>query len=213
MMTKSIYLYLFLAVTFCDMVNAACFSSLKALNNAQVTRAMAMDYGTVATYVLCPNTVFDAPFEFDPDYTFNETNLFFKHNNGLVLDGNSRYLCGEDGKSSNNCTIKEFNGNGGQILSLTTIFNFTSKDNILVSGITIDGSTSPVPAINIIAPGNIKFNDCVVQVYLLLLSLIDFNVQPISHKFILVSIFWQYRIQRYQHSSATLGHHQKMVVY
>jgi hypothetical protein len=158
------------------MANAACYTSLKALNDAQVVRAKAFNYSTVVTYVLCPNTVFAAPRPIYPDddefYTAEFFN--FQFDNGLVVDGNSRYLCGDDGKSSNNCTIKE----SPQIVSYLFNYDRTSKDNILVSGLTIDGSNSNGPAILIVAPGTITFKDCIVKVCAVVWPIINISFPP-----------------------------------
>jgi hypothetical protein len=162
---KSIYLISALTLSFNEFVTGKCFTSLKALNDVQVIRAKAFDYDTIATYVLCPNTVFDAPAPPipDDDAIFTDDYFYFQFPTGLIVDGNSRYLCGNDGKSSNNCTIKEYS-DGGQILSQINRYNYTFKDNILVSGITLDGSKSPITSIVIASPGNITFKDCIIQV-------------------------------------------------
>ena len=104
------------------------------------------------TFVLCPHTVFPIGF-------FSDDGKFQGGFPALELRQNTHYLCGEDGKSSNNCTIE---GGQFQVLSTVMSFNEEPKVNILLKGITFrDGGAAGAL---LVAPGHVTFEDCIFRV-------------------------------------------------
>lgn len=106
----------------------------------------------VETFVLCPHTVFKIGV-FGPD--------------GEIVDGfdslhprsNTIYTCGEDGKSSNNCT---FDGGQYHIYHSLVSYNRENKVGVVLKGITFNDSVEG--GVILVAPGDITFIDCVFSV-------------------------------------------------
>jgi hypothetical protein len=109
----------------------------------------------VETFVLCPNTVFKMGV-YGPD--------------GDIVDGynplqprsNTIYTCGEDGKSSNNCTL---DGGGYHIYHSFVTYNRENKVGVVLKGITFNDSIEG--GVILVAPGDITFIDCIFSVRLL----------------------------------------------
>ena len=125
-----------------------CYTDL----NQVAARLQAKNAFEVETYTLCPNTVYK---------------IGFLGANGLTEDGfpaltlrqNTRYICGADGKSSNNCVIT---GGQFQIISTYSSFNKEVKSNIVVKGVTFqNGQTAGAL---LVAPGEVQFEDCIFRV-------------------------------------------------
>lgn len=128
---------------------------LTSLNDVYFGERDVVDSIILRTYVLCPDT------------TFNLANTF--GDDGLALDGdnpiiigrpNVHVLCGEDGMSQNNCTLK-----GGMIqLAIFDEFEvgFVPATNAVVQGLTFVGATS----VNVLANfyGAVTFQDCLFEV-------------------------------------------------
>jgi hypothetical protein len=94
------------------------------------------------TYIMCPNTVYEAN-----DFEY------------LQLNGNATYLCGANGASANQCTIR---GGAVQVGIFFSTYDRSSKDNILISGFTFEQSTLTNGAIA--ASGRSIFRDCIFKV-------------------------------------------------
>jgi hypothetical protein len=114
----------------------------------------------VETFVLCPDTVY-------PIGSFGPNNVVVDGYVPLRPRSNTIYSCGEDGRSSNNCT---FSGGVIQVLSMFSTYNFENKVGIVLKGITfVDAVESGAV---LVAPGDITFIDCVfsVRTYLFVIS-------------------------------------------
>ena len=138
-----------------------CYTDL----NQVAARLQAKNAFEVETYTLCPNTVYK---------------IGFLGANGLTEDGfpaltlrqNTRYICGADGKSSNNCVIT---GGQFQIISTYSSFNKEVKSNIVVKGVTFqNGQTAGAL---LVAPGEVQFEDCIFRVRNFLLFFVGFGVR------------------------------------
>lgn len=127
---------------------SGCYTDLNKVANRVATK----NAFQVETYTLCPNTVYK---------------IGFLGNGGITEDGfpaltlrqNTRYICGEDGKSSNNCVIT---GGQFQLLSTYGSFNTEVKANILIKGITFQDGESAGALL--VAPGDVIFEDCIFRV-------------------------------------------------
>ena len=118
------------------------------------------------TYYLCPNT----------DYRVGIADLAsFGSNNG-VLGGqlpiagrsNLRVLCGYDGSSQSNCTIRD--GSFGLVLTNGwTMPNSVTQDNVHIQGVSFFNVTN---AVSIYSVANVTVEECVFEVrtYLHLLN-------------------------------------------
>lgn len=127
---------------------SGCYADL----NQVAARIEAKNAFQVETYTLCPNTVYK---------------IGYPGSNGLTEDGfpalslrqNIRYICGADGKSSNNCVIT---GGKYQLISTLSMFNGEVKSNIIIKGVTFqNGQTAGVL---LVAPGDVYFEDCIFRV-------------------------------------------------
>jgi hypothetical protein len=96
------------------------------------------------TYIMCPNTVYEAN-----DFEY------------LELNGNASYLCGDNGASANQCIIR-----GGELQVSIFLYSYEDsvKDNILVSGFTFEQSTSTFGNAAIASDGRSTFRDCIFKV-------------------------------------------------
>jgi hypothetical protein len=112
------------------------FTVLQTLDNARVGNTT-----TPVTYVICPNTVFN-----------------FTLGGFWDLKGNTSYLCGADGASTNNCLVT----GGGGLQFIIGFDGSSNKGDILVSGFTFTKSelTNGVIA----NPGKSTFRDCIFKV-------------------------------------------------
>lgn len=142
-MVKSITLFL----TFLTIANCICaisaedcigsYTKLTALQNAR-----GANNSVPVTYVICPNTVFN-----------------LKNQPGLDLNGNTNYLCGQDGSSKNNCIVT-----GGDVQFTIAFFAYdlSNKDNILLSGFTFEQGQISNAAIA--SSGSFTIRDCIFKV-------------------------------------------------
>ena len=137
-----------LAPTKFELPDSGCFTDL----NLVAARLQTKNAFQVETFTLCPNTVYK---------------IGFLGSGGITEDGfpaltlrqNTRYICGADGKSSNNCVIT---GGQFQLISTYTSFGNEVKSNIILKGITFQhGQTAGVL---LVAPGDVLFEDCIFRV-------------------------------------------------
>ena len=106
----------------------------------------------IKEYILCPNTVFNIG---QPRDTLDNQG----GQESLRLRKNSRFLCGPDGKSSNNCILL---GGLFQVVSWAHTFGERTKDNVEVAGLTFrDAGGSSVL---LVTAGDVKFTDCIFDV-------------------------------------------------
>ena len=131
-----------------EIPDMGCFADLSEVAD----RVAAKNGYQVETYTLCPNTI----------YKIGSTGTGTIVEGGsppLTLRQNTRYICGSDGKSSNNCVLT---GGQFQLLSLYNAFDFEIKSNIVLKGITFEnGQTAGVL---LVAPGDVIFDDCIFRV-------------------------------------------------
>jgi hypothetical protein len=134
-----------------------CYLNLTRLNDALQTA----DVSTQRTYTLCPNTVFDIGIS----TPFGECCQEESGQHPLVATPNTRFQCGSDGKSSNNCVIR------GGTFQFQSVFSFTgtsfttatvSNDNVQVAGITFESASNI--GLRLSQAGDITFTDCIIRV-------------------------------------------------
>lgn len=121
-------------------VAANCIGSFEQLSALEAERG---SNNTISvTYVICPNTLFN-----------------FKRTLTWDLNGNTNYLCGEDGSSTNNCVVT-----GGEFQFNVALFpyNRSNKDNILLSGFTFQKAR--IASAAIASSGNFIIRDCIFKV-------------------------------------------------
>lgn len=137
----TIFLTLLIATQRISAVSAdGCIGNYAELTALQVERGV--NNSIPVTYVICPNTVFN-----------------LKNQPGLELNGNTNYLCGEDGSSKNNCVVT-----GGSIQFIIALFAYdlSNKDNILLSGFTFENAEISNAAIA--SSGSFIIRDCIFKV-------------------------------------------------
>lgn len=103
------------------------------------------------TYVLCPHTVYDIG--------FNNNGLCCSNGDlPLVGRANTHYMCGTDGSSSNNCTLRS----GTIQVAIDNMIFDENVTDITFEGITFEqaGSYVTLPS----SSGNFTFKDCIFQV-------------------------------------------------
>ncbi|GKZ01452.1 hypothetical protein MPSEU_001095900 [Mayamaea pseudoterrestris] len=104
------------------------------------------------TYIFCPNTVFDI------GYTDSNGDCCEDGELPLAARTNTKYQCGEDGSSANNCVIF-----GGSLQLLITALSFSESEvsNFIVQGLTFTraGLLASAPAL----PGDVTFLDCIFE--------------------------------------------------
>lgn len=114
-----------------------CFDNLADVHEFVEAKA----FSTVETVVLCPNTVFDLNVQMP-----------------LYLRSNTRYLCGADGLSSNECRLT---GGSYQLLSSPRLFDFEDTIGVLIQGLTFDNSL--VAGAVLSNGGDVTFVDCIFE--------------------------------------------------
>jgi hypothetical protein len=107
----------------------------------------------VETYTLCPNTVYQMG-TVDPE-TYEIVNGF----RPIYTRSNSVFQCGEDGKSSNNCTIT---GGEYQVFHDFVAYNRENKVNVVIKGLTFEDAVGG--GLIMAAPGDITLIDCIFRV-------------------------------------------------
>lgn len=109
---------------------------------------------TPETFVICPGSVIR------PGSTIGDGRVFCCSDgeSPLMPRSNSDIRCGEDGKSSNNCTIV---GGPFQLLTALPIY-FEEGVNMEIRGITF--SKADVTSVLLSNGGNLIFRDCIFQV-------------------------------------------------
>ena len=131
-----------------ELPDTGCFTDL----NEVSARVAAKNGFQVESYTLCPNTVYKIG-------SAGTGTVFEDGFPPLTLRQNTRFICGSDGKSSNNCVLT---GGQFQLLSLYNAFDFEIKSNIVLKGITFEnGQTAGVL---LVAPGDVIFDDCIFRV-------------------------------------------------
>jgi hypothetical protein len=131
-----------------------CITSLNTIYEAESNVA---DESVLRTYILCNSTEFHVALNFDSD--------------GLPLDGqypipigrpNVHVLCGENGRSENNCQLVRGLVHVGIVDEFGVGGGGPYADNILLQGLTFFRATS----VNVIAMigGDITIRDCVFKV-------------------------------------------------
>jgi len=104
-------------------------------------------------FILCPNSVFDIGSTPRDDVLCCKDGM-----SPLYGEANSRILCGEDGKSSNNCTLR-----GGAVQFSSVFANVKHPiESMQVSGVTFEGAT--LSSIFLGNVGDVTFKDCIVKV-------------------------------------------------
>jgi hypothetical protein len=140
-MNKIIALLAVLTFVYCTpAVTAQCIGSFAKLSALQTERGS--NNAVPVTYVICPNT------------TFN-----LKKTLTWDLNGNTKYLCGENGSSTNNCVVT---GGEFQFGIAFYPYDFSDKDNILLSGFTFEKAR--IASAAIASSGNFIIRDCVFKV-------------------------------------------------
>jgi len=114
-----------------------CFDNLVDVHEFVEAKA----FSTVETVILCPNTIFDVDLQM-----------------ALYPRSNTRYLCGADGLSSNDCRLT---GGSYQLLSSARLFNFEDTIGVLVQGLTFDNSR--VAGAVLSNAGDVTFIDCIFE--------------------------------------------------
>jgi hypothetical protein len=122
-----------------EVPDKGCFTDLNVVS-AQVAAKTGYK---VETFTLCPNTVYKIGDDVPP----------------LTLRQNTRYICGADGNSSNNCVLT---GGQFQIISMYGSFDKEVKSNIVLKGITFENGH--VAGALLVAPGDVLFDDCIFRV-------------------------------------------------
>lgn len=105
------------------------------------------------TYVLCPNTDYNIGFT-NSDGVCCEDGDF-----PLVARTNTKFQCGEDGSSANNCRLV---GGANQFLMISVVFQEAEATNVVTQGITFTGAglTTMTPSL----AGDFTFIDCIFEV-------------------------------------------------
>ena len=121
-------------------LDGPCIDSYAELRALEIARGN--NTAVPVTYVICPNTVFDLTGELEWD-----------------LNGNTQYLCGDDGSSANNCVVT-----GGQFqVGISNFpYNFSNKTNILLAGFTFE--KAEIASASIAYPGTFEICDCIFKV-------------------------------------------------
>lgn len=147
--------------------NRTCYSNLTEIDDKNKLKSPFVE----ETFVLCPNTVFEIGQWGEDGDVVDGYN--FLHPRSYTI-----YSCGEDGKSTNNCT---FRGGTYQIYHTFVSYNRENKVGVVVKGITFDSSVEA--GIILAAPGDITFIDChfIVSFYRLLLVIIVFHLHSSNH--------------------------------
>jgi hypothetical protein len=128
-----------------------CYSDLTLLYNALQTADLLVQ----RTYTLCSNTVF----EVGASSLFGEC-CSDDGQQPLVARPNTRFQCGADGKSANNCVLR-----GGTFQfqsSITTSAGGAPNENVQVSGITFESAATAGLVLS--HGGDITFTDCIIRV-------------------------------------------------
>jgi hypothetical protein len=125
-----------------------CFSNLTKLGLAQATA----DPFVQKVWTLCPNTIFDIGFP------FANGECCFIGQPPLVALENTRFQCGSDGLSSNNCTLR---GGRSHFVSSRSAEE-TDNTNVQVAGMTFESANFFTAILD--NAGDITFTDCVWKV-------------------------------------------------
>ena len=105
------------------------------------------------TYILCPNTVFNIGYVDSQGECCEDGYL------PLTARSNTRFQCGEDGSSANNCTLM---GGTIQLMMSQAAFGDVKAVNVVVEGITFTkAGLSTVPAS---LAGDLTLLDCIFEV-------------------------------------------------
>lgn len=126
----------------------ACYSNLTEIDEKNQMK----DPFEIETFILCPDTVYlIGVFGPDGDFVDGYTPLRPR--------SNTIYSCGEDGKSSNNCT---FIGGVYHVFHVLPTYNFENKVGVVLKGFTFENPSES--SLALAAPGDITFIDCVFTV-------------------------------------------------
>ena len=137
-------------------LSASCIDNLNLIALSETDANV--DQSTERRYVLCPHTSFKVGI----------ANLEAFGTGSAVVDGqlpitggsNFRVMCGENGSSSNNCTIHD--GTFGVFLSNGwSIPGSITQDNVHFQGITFKDVANPIAAYSV---ANITIQDCIFEV-------------------------------------------------
>jgi hypothetical protein len=105
------------------------------------------------TYILCPDTVYNI------GHTDSQGVCCVEGDNPLMARTNTKYQCGDDGSSANNCT---FVGGTFQVVMSALSFQEQEATNVVVQGMTFSN-----PSLAIAIPsqsGDMTFVDCIFEV-------------------------------------------------
>lgn len=108
---------------------------------------------TEKTFVLCPNSVIDVGYIVPGEGIKNGQAP-------LVPRSNSKFLCGDDGKSENNCILR---GGDFGLAVIPVIFDQdTAVNNVVIRGFTFEGQKQH--SFYGIMAGSIRLEDCIFRV-------------------------------------------------
>jgi hypothetical protein len=121
-----------------------CYSNLTLIANIEMSIS---DLTTPRSYILCPET--------DYDIGSFDDNGEFQGQSPILPRSNVVYMCGDDGLSSNKCTLR-----GGSVQLIT--IGSDEIVNVMIAGLTFEGAGSRGLVLDL--PGDILFVDCAIQV-------------------------------------------------
>jgi hypothetical protein len=115
------------------------------------------------TYILCPDTVFKVGFTDSQGLCCEDGEL------PLMARTNTKFQCGEDGSSENNCVLV---GGTTQVLMNDLTFSETEATNVIFQGLTfVDaGMTASMPN----QAGDMTFLDCIFAVRISCMGLVSY---------------------------------------
>lgn len=105
------------------------------------------------TYILCPDTVFTIGFTDSQGGCCDDGDL------PLMARTNTKYQCGEDGSSANNCLIS---GGTSQVLVNELVFAESEATSVVMQGLTFSDASMTASMPN--QPGDVTFVDCIFMV-------------------------------------------------
>ena len=104
-------------------------------------------------FVICPGTIMDIGF-LVPGVGLDQGQA------PMIARSNTEYLCGEDGKSENNCVLR--GGDFGMIAVPVFFREDREVNNVKVSGFTFKGQVQYGAFLAM--PGDVSFLDCIFRV-------------------------------------------------
>jgi hypothetical protein len=137
-------------ITSSNTTRPACYTSFREIIVDMETK----DPFSFATYIVCPNTIIEIGTMDEFDMT-----VFINGGPPLTLRQFSRVYCGEDGASSNNCTVR---GGASQVDVSSFMFSSEVKKRMEVKGFTFEAAKS-FAVFAFFAEGDLLFEDCIFR--------------------------------------------------